>query len=399
LVCSDEDIDKKELQERVWGQNCLQCAFENKALVAEDKVVEIQQYAHLHDITLRGKKMFPQFMRYRPFYYPYLTEDAQELDALEQGLSAAIFIAKTLAKSSKEELGFVPFLCEQMTIPYLVPEQDGYRFEKIDLPPKLEICYPQPRFPNDIAAAKIKREKKKAVWMSELFRLPDATIPEGGEVPGFPMVLLSIDRESDFVYCLDTVHNVISMLMNLSDDELRTMPDELVQQLSLMAGTEFMPESLEKRLSRIFHWNTKEAVPSATFPKLNAFGSYLIYVALNDNCYRQIQISARHTLFQLHGAILEAFGFTDDHAHAFFMNNQSWSKEDAYYVSWMEEDGLATDEIQLGRLGLVAGKQFKYIFDFGEEWEFQCKVLKVLDMDTTMPFVTASKGKAPNQYM
>jgi hypothetical protein len=198
---------------------------------------------------------------------------------------------------------------------------------------------------------------------------------------------------------VDTVHNVISMLMNLSDDELRTMPDELVQQLSLMAGTEFMPESLEKRLSRIFHWNTKEAVPSATFPKLNAFGSYLIYVALNDNCYRQIQISARHTLFQLHGAILEAFGFTDDHAHAFFMNNQSWSKEDAYYVSWMEEDGLATDEIQLGRLGLVAGKQFKYIFDFGEEWEFQCKVLKVLDMDTTMPFVTASKGKAPNQYM
>ena len=59
--------------------------------------------------------------------------------------------------------------------------------------------------------------------------------------------------------------------------------------------------------------------------------SFVISVSLGTGCYRHIQISANATLYKLHQAILEAFEFMDDHAHAFFMDNKTWSQYDAYY--------------------------------------------------------------------
>ena len=44
------------------------------------------------------------------------------------------------------------------------------------------------------------------------------------------------------------------------------------------------------------------------------------------------------------------------------------------------------------------GSQFKYVCDFGEEWRFQCKVLRGLEEDTKVPFVLREVGEAPFQY-
>jgi hypothetical protein len=40
----------------------------------------------------------------------------------------------------------------------------------------------------------------------------------------------------------------------------------------------------------------------------------------------------------LHSAILDAFDFDDDHAHAFFMDNHIWSDNDSYYCDLLEEE-------------------------------------------------------------
>ena len=55
-------------------------------------------------------------------------------------------------------------------------------------------------------------------------------------------------------------------------------------------------------------------------------------------------------------------------------------------------------DYRLEEVGLFVGKKFKYVFDFGDEWIFQCKVLKVLDEKTEEPEVVHSKGGAPEQY-
>lgn len=126
--------------------------------------------------------------------------------------------------------------------------------------------------------------------------------------------------------------------------------------------------------------------------------SYVISVSLGTGCYRHIQISEGAALEELSDYILDCFAFENDHAHAFFMDNQAWSDTDAYYAAFIEDEERYTDEYTLGQIGLVKDQKFKYVFDFGEEWLFQCRVLQVLDEDTPKPLLLRSKGEPPEQY-
>ncbi len=126
--------------------------------------------------------------------------------------------------------------------------------------------------------------------------------------------------------------------------------------------------------------------------------SYVISVSLGTGCYRHIQIGASATLFRLHQAILSAFEFEDDHEHAFFLDNHVWSPYDAYYSTQMEPGNRLTKKYTLKKLNLTKGQKFKYVFDFGDEWVFQCRVLRQLEENTDVPGVIRSVGEAPEQY-
>ena len=126
--------------------------------------------------------------------------------------------------------------------------------------------------------------------------------------------------------------------------------------------------------------------------------SFVISVSLGTGCYRHIQISANATLYKLHQAILKAFEFEDDHEHAFFMDNHVWSPADAYFSSKAEVGDRLTKKYTLKKLKLAKGQKFKYVFDFGDEWEFQCKVLRELEEDAKTPLVIRSVGESPEQY-
>ena len=127
-------------------------------------------------------------------------------------------------------------------------------------------------------------------------------------------------------------------------------------------------------------------------------GSYVISVSLGTGCYRHIQISASATLFRLHQAILNAFEFEDDHMHAFFMDNKRWSQWDCYVSAKSEPTDRLTKRYSLQNAGVTKGKKFLYLFDFGDEWVFQCKVLREVDDKTDIPGVIRSVGEAPEQY-
>lgn len=127
-------------------------------------------------------------------------------------------------------------------------------------------------------------------------------------------------------------------------------------------------------------------------------GSYVISVSQRTGCYRHIRISATASLHKLHKAIIDAFGFDDDHEHAFFMDNRVWSHESSFFSSQMRPGNPTTRKCKIEKLGLSKGDKFKYLFDFGDEWVFQCKVLQVLDEATSKPVVVRSVGEAPEQY-
>jgi len=127
--------------------------------------------------------------------------------------------------------------------------------------------------------------------------------------------------------------------------------------------------------------------------------AYVISVSVYKGCYRHIKISGGSTLFELHLAIIDAFDFEDDHLHAFFMDNKLWSSRAVFYDERAyEEDFDTTSDVTLGELDLKVGRQFKYLFDFGDEWVFQCKVLKKLEEPNVKSMVIKSLGESPKQY-
>ncbi|OGO90042.1 MAG: hypothetical protein A2Y17_07450 [Clostridiales bacterium GWF2_38_85] len=75
------------------------------------------------------------------------------------------------------------------------------------------------------------------------------------------------------------------------------------------------------------------------------------------------------------------------------MNNIAWDRTEGYYSDIIEDEKRFTSDYTLKKLKLEVGDKFKYIFDFGYEWLFQCKVLKKLDEDTEEPEVIRSKGE------
>lgn len=127
-------------------------------------------------------------------------------------------------------------------------------------------------------------------------------------------------------------------------------------------------------------------------------GSYVISVSAGTGCYRHIQISKKATLYRLHKAIISSFDFEDGFAHAFFMDNRYWSEYAAFYSVKMRGDERLTKSYKLERLHLSKGDQFKYLFDFVDEWRFQCRVLRELDEETDIPGVIRRVGESPEQF-
>lgn len=126
--------------------------------------------------------------------------------------------------------------------------------------------------------------------------------------------------------------------------------------------------------------------------------SYVIKVSLSGSCYRHIRIGKQETLRTLSETILRAFDFDDDHCHAFFMDNRYWSKANAYFSDGMDTGCRMSYKMPLRRLGLKKGDAFKYLFDFGDEWRFLCRVLQELEEKTDIPAVIKAVGAPPEQY-
>jgi len=151
------------------------------------------------------------------------------------------------------------------------------------------------------------------------------------------------------------------------------------------AFTDFFQEGeLQKTLSRK--------------PRKLSRETFIFKVSVGKGIWRKIAISGESTLEDLHVAIQNAFHFDFGHLYAFFMDGEPWS-HDAIYAPGCEE-GPYVDEIRIGELELSVGEQFLYLFDFGDEWDFEVRLVEVKKEHPKLskPKIVESKGEAPEQY-
>ena len=138
--------------------------------------------------------------------------------------------------------------------------------------------------------------------------------------------------------------------------------------------------------------------------------SLVLSVSAGVGCYRHIQINQNETLERLSETILYAFDFDDGHLHSFFMNNQAWDEDNEYMsrgldfdIHTIEDkylDGALgfTDDVKLSEFNLNKGYKFLYIYDYGDDWRFHIRVLRVVNDATETPVVLKSVGKL-SQYV
>lgn len=163
--------------------------------------------------------------------------------------------------------------------------------------------------------------------------------------------------------------------------------------LQLMVNEPAEPGSLQPLFQPYFpDWQRNMRLPAWEFRP----GVYRFKVSLGS-IWRRIALSADATLEELAWIILKSVQFDNDHLHQFSYQNRFGTIERVNH-SYMDE-GPYTDERQIGDLPLRIGQTMVFLFDFGDNWEFDV-ALEEVDEEKTLakPVVLESKGAAPPQY-
>jgi len=139
----------------------------------------------------------------------------------------------------------------------------------------------------------------------------------------------------------------------------------------------------------------KQSKKKRLFPE----GFLVISIKQGTGCYRHLKAPKKMKLEEFADAILWAFEFDNDHAHAFFMDNSAWSERNCYYLEEVDEESEFPHTCDHDLTVLRIGQKFKFVFDFGDNWVFDCAVLREIPDGTGDDVaIIRLKGEAPSQY-
>lgn len=103
--------------------------------------------------------------------------------------------------------------------------------------------------------------------------------------------------------------------------------------------------------------------------------------------WRRLEVPADVSLARLHELIQVAFDWTDSHLHVFETPYGSFGRPDA------DLGHRAASRITLEQVAPAAGDKLRYTYDFGDDWEHDILVEKVLDRDASVAYPRCVGGR------
>lgn len=132
---------------------------------------------------------------------------------------------------------------------------------------------------------------------------------------------------------------------------------------------------------------------------------FRVYYEEDESVYRDILIRHKHSFFDLHNTILQAWEFDNKHQATFYRSNDKWQKgreisleqyDKAYPVPpLMMKDTLIATEIK------DTNQRFIYHYDFIKGWSFLVELINITKEENPRviyPSVTRKEGIGPQQY-
>ncbi len=113
-----------------------------------------------------------------------------------------------------------------------------------------------------------------------------------------------------------------------------------------------------------------------------------------------IELAEDQTLEDLHLQIQVSFGWNDDHLYSFFIGDETGEKVSEVGSPW-SDTLLHSHLVQIGELGLAPGRLLLYLFDYGDNHEFDVEVIDLnpLAPKGHYPKILSYPGiNAPKQY-
>jgi hypothetical protein len=132
--------------------------------------------------------------------------------------------------------------------------------------------------------------------------------------------------------------------------------------------------------------------PRKQSKELNIYQLKITLKDIRPPIWRRVQVCSDATLTQLHWVIQTSMGWTNSHLHSFTI-------EGVEYGEPMPELGFDDIEVQNEqkvRLStVIPGEKFKfsYLYDFGDSWEHEILVEKVLPVDPAIDYPNCITGK------
>lgn len=115
--------------------------------------------------------------------------------------------------------------------------------------------------------------------------------------------------------------------------------------------------------------------------------------------WRDLELAEDNTLEDLHLLIQRAYRWWDDHLYSFFLSGDPWDQDSEIGSPWSDVP-LHTHHIEMRQLDLQAGQTFLYLFDYGDQHEFDVTVLRInsLAPKGEYPRTLEYHGDPPPQY-
>ncbi len=146
---------------------------------------------------------------------------------------------------------------------------------------------------------------------------------------------------------------------------------------------------------------SKDGAKTWTFPSLLFKpGTHLFKVSLGAGCWRRIAIGGDSSFEELAATILDAFSFDPDHLYRFSCKDRFGRSVEIHHpYSAGDFDSASVAEVTVGDLPLYQGMRIGFLFDFGDQWDFDIQTENVnADSMIGKPQVLERHGEAPEQY-